>query len=290
MSTVLLSVTPANFQSCIDFLSFEEYRCVSLMSHLIVQGKPVFPRGSVQELVYLSTDGGNGGIDGVLLCTRTGILLHCLKEDTDVIDFARVLKPFLSRLAPRCIIGEQKTTLFLESLIPVKPNPAVDYLLMTLDTLPSDDQCTVNRDIGFAVLRASVDDAAPLFPLQEGYELEEVVPPGGPFDRDACFANLLTSLEKQDIYLVKIGGACIAKAGTNAQGLNWDQIGGVYTLPEWRGKGIASALVAFIGRERMQRGRKIALFVKITNDFAQKAYKKAGFSSKTLFRLSYYQL
>lgn len=293
MTGGLYSVTQEIFPRCIDFLQARELRCISLMSHLVTGGKPTFPAGIGHDFVYISRNEKEPEIDGVLLCTHSGILLHCFREEIDEQFYAPKIRTFLSRLTLRCLIGEHHGTCFLESLIPVKPESAFDYQLMTLDTMPGDRQCSVQfRALldteAASIVRANPLDAEELYPLQEGYELEEVVPPGGAFSRDACLANLKTALEKQYIYALKTGNCFIAKAGTNALGLNWDQIGGVFTSPLWRGRGIASALVAFTARERMRENRKIALFVKLTNLFAQKSYKNAGFLPKNLFRLSYY--
>jgi len=99
---------------------------------------------------------------------------------------------------------------------------------------------------------------------------------------------LRKNLEQQVVLLVTAGDHILAKAGTNARGLYWDQIGGVYTIPEWRGRGIAAALVEAVARDRLLSGRKVALFVKTVNTFAKKAYIKAGFSTKTHFLISYF--
>jgi GNAT superfamily N-acetyltransferase len=293
MTAALVPVKPEAFAACIDFLTSREYRCVSLMSHLVVDGKPSFPGKSVAEFVSLSGNGEKQNIDGILLLTNTGILFHCLAENIDTTAYGTAIGYFLARSRIYCIIGDKTGSCFLESLNRISPSTAVDYQLMTLDTIPTIEQCTLPQKAEhpgpeLSIVKGTTSDADRVYPLQKGYELEEVVPAGGIFNSDACKANLLLSLGRQYIYLVKSENSYIAKAGTNARGLYWDQIGGVYTDPGWRGRGIASALVGTTARERMLEGRKIALFVKTTNIYAEKTYKKAGFLVKNLFRLSYY--
>ncbi len=260
------------------------------MSQLCTEGNPTEAPEKLTNLVCLCvTDGSSAqpDIDGVLFRTLTGILLHCLNEDADLAPYEPVLEAWLATFPVYSIIGTRNDSLFLEARIPPKIDRAIDYRLMTLDTLPTEAQCLIE---GLTIERAYEKDAEELLPLQESYEMEEVVPPGNTFNKEACLANLTINLRKQYIYLLRENGVCIAKAGTNAQGLHWDQIGGVYTEVAWRGRGIASAMVAHIARERMPNSRKIVLFVKTANLFAQKAYKKAGFKPKMLFRITYYLL
>jgi len=284
------AVTGENFAACMDFIEPREFRCVSLTSHLCENGKPVEHPEKIGRLVCLSRgDGspGESGIDGIVFRSPSGIILHCLREDTGLEAYEQALADWLSGFTVYGIIGTHDDTLFIEDRLKARPERAIEYRLMTLDTLPGDGQC---RLPGLTLQKAEETDADELLPLQEMYEKEEVVPPGNPFSREACLAGLRLNLRKQFVCLVRDNGVCVAKAGTNAQGMHWDQIGGVFTAVPWRGRGIASALTAHVARERMLAGRKIVLFVKTANVFAQKAYKKAGFKSEMSFRISYYPL
>jgi len=287
---VLRPVTRENFGACIDFLAPREFRCVTLTSQLCPEGRPADSPEKLKHLVCLCVIDDEGRlfrIDGVVYRTTAGIILHCLDEGPDLAPYEQALAAWFSTFEVFSVIGTLGGSLYLEARIQAKPDRAFDYRLMTLDTLPTEEQCTVP---GLSIERAAEKDAGELLPLQESYEKEEVVPPGNQFNREACLAGLTLNLRRQYIYLLRENGVCIAKAGTNARGLLWDQIGGVYTEVPWRGRGIASAMVAHIARERMAEGRKIVLFVKTANLFAQKAYKKAGFLPEMLFRISYYPL
>ncbi|ULQ59196.1 GNAT family N-acetyltransferase [Brucepastera parasyntrophica] len=112
--------------------------------------------------------------------------------------------------------------------------------------------------------------------------------PGTSLNRDACLKNLSEALKVQHIYLLYSGGCPLAKAGTNALGLFWDQLGGVYTLPQYRGQGLATALVSHLVRKRLVLGRKVVLFVKVLNPAAKKVYEKIGFKTDAGFRISYF--
>jgi len=288
---ILRTVHRDTFAACLDFLKEREYRCISLTSHLAENGKPSFPTDKVRHFIFFA-ESGESGIDGVLLVTTTSILFHCFRENIEAKPYAPLIAHFLSKTKVRCIIGAHKDSLFLETIIGCEPYRAVDYQLMTLETIsekstPLKDDGT-SHDTAINVRQADLNDLKQISPLQEGYEKEEVIPPGDPYDPEAMKVLLKKALETQFIYVAVTNGIIVAKAGTNALGLNWDQIGGVYTMPDWRNRGLAASLVRYTSRERMSKGRKIALFVKLTNIPAQKAYEKTGFQRDILFRISYF--
>jgi ribosomal protein S18 acetylase RimI-like enzyme len=60
-------------------------------------------------------------------------------------------------------------------------------------------------------------------------------------------------------------------------GADWG-IENIATKPEWRGRGVAAALIGEILREGVHRGRKLAqITTYIGNDAAQSVYEKSGF-------------
>lgn len=145
---------------------------------------------------------------------------------------------------------------------------------------------------GFTCVPCSEADVNLLLPLQKEYDSVEVLLPGAKLDVPLCRLNLRKILREQFVLGVRAdnadSGFFVAKAGTNAIGLNWVQLGGVCTLPEYRGKGLAAFLVNKIALQKLSDGKKTALFVKNKNLPAQKAYKKAGFVPLCPFSISYF--
>ena len=297
MSFVLERMTEQTFPECVGFLRREERRCVTLSSHFASDGKPRYNAEAIADAFLVFAGEGGRDVTGVIARTATGIVLHCL--DLGAAPPADSLKAAVRRVigqqTVRCVLGSAAETRFLEDAISRRPYRSVDYTLMLSwpaeGTAPSPPPavaapCADGRAMTF--VRCVPADAEALLSLQEGYEREEVVPPGDPFDRKACGIVLARSLERQAIYAARIGGAFVAKAGTNARGLEWDQLGGVYTDPEWRGRGIARALISHVVKERRAAGRKIALFVKNGNETARKVYEDTGFLPDSPFRISYF--
>lgn len=288
MTLTLESIEPDSplFDRSVDFIRSREWRAVSLASHLAGDGAPVYPGKHIARFTALVDAENPGAVVGVFLVTVSGILLHCVQEGLDRSTAQAALIGFLRGLTIRCILGPREDSLYLESLIAIEPYQSVDYELMRLHALPEEALTSIPE--GLKAIRASEGDAEALLPLQEGYEREEVIPPGDPFDRAACRINLKRALGKQLIDIVQDEKGPVAKAGTNARGFAYDQIGGVFTVPAWRGKGLATALVARVSREIMTGGKSVVLFVKPGNLAARNAYRKVGFRAEIPYRISYF--
>ncbi len=292
MSVVLSDVGPDSplFDEAIGFIKPIEWRAVSLASNLAADGKPSFPGRQVRDLCCLIEFAGReparGRVAGILLRTGTGIVLHCLREGLDEETAREAVSAFLARGPVKCVLGSARETRFIESCIQGSPRQTVDYDLMRLSNLPAERLADLPE--GLAAKTGGEDDTDAVLPLQEGYEREEVIPPGDPFDPEACRTNLRRAFERQRIILAVSGNLPVAKAGTNARGFAFDQVGGVFTAKEWRGKGLATAIVASLSRELMASGRSIVLFVKPGNAPAKRAYEKVGFVPAIPFRIAYF--
>ncbi len=300
MSAAVERVTETRFGECVAFLREREWRCVTLASHFAANGCPRYGAETLADAFVVVSEGEAGigagaaaeRVTGVVALTRTGILLHCLDRPGDPAALRESLTRSVDLKSVRCVLGPSDGTRFLEGATGRTPYRSVAYTLMVSETEPEErqppDPGNATGDDRLAFVRCAPDDAVALLSLQEGYEREEVVPPGDPFDRKACRIMLERSLAKQAIYAARAGGRFVSKAGTNARGFGWDQLGGVYTDPAWRGRGLAKALVAHVVRERRRKGRKVVLFVKDGNDTARGVYEATGFRRDSPFRISYF--
>ena len=256
---------------------------------------------------------------GVLLFSTYGLLLHCidteLPEET-ILAFGQFFlrQRFSSQGFPftelHAVAGIREHTLLLERLIvknaaahhtPVRLDAAVDYSLMrrskpctdaffqTAQSKPNAVTVQSMRSAALSIERATENDLAGLLPLQLDYENTEVAFKDHPINPAVCKLSLRAHLKNEYIYKLSVGGRIVAKAGTNAQGLHWFQIGGVYTLPEYRNKGLAAAAVAHIINTHSVEAHGFALFVKTVNTAARRVYEKLGFEQCGMFRMSYWK-
>lgn len=265
---------------------------------------------------------------GVLLFSTYGLLLHCIDTELPektVLAFGRF---FLGQNFPcqgfpytelHAVAGIGEHTRLFERIIaetaaaqhtPVRLDAAVDYSLMrrtkpctdaffqtaqskpnavTVQSMRSAATVQSTLSAALSIERATENDLAELFPLQLDYENTEVAYEGRPINPAVCKLSLRARLTTEYIYKVSVGGQIVAKAGTNAQGFHWFQIGGVYTLPAYRNKGLAAAAVAHLINTHSAETHGFALFVKTANTAALRVYEKLSFEQCGMFRMSYWK-
>jgi len=246
--------------------------------------------------------GRGGGIRECILHTTGGLLLPALADEPEGPaaggdeehgayrpDAHAGLAGLLRDLRPpvHWIMGIGRCVCAVESLLPVVPTTRIEYFLMTVerDTL----RPALRSDApGLRVRKAGTGDADAIFPLQRGYELEEVIIDPVHFSDASCRRLLKAALKEELVYVAEKDGVPVAKAATNARGFSVDQIGGVYTVPEERGKGIAGIVVTELLRALLAEKTSACLFVKKKNRPAIALYDRLGFVPVTDYVISYY--
>jgi ribosomal protein S18 acetylase RimI-like enzyme len=141
---------------------------------------------------------------------------------------------------------------------------------------------------GLLIRKPKTADTGALFPLQAGYEKEEVLPRGAQFDPAVCRKGIEYLIAGGMILTAELKGHLVGKININAQSHSCLQIGGVYVLPEYRSLGIAQAMTAALIRELTPLGKRFTLFVKKANAPARRVYDKLGFVKSGDYRISYY--
>ena len=298
-------LTPETIYDAAAFVRQHEYRCIDLAEQLRLCLYPDYaPRYKKAAAVYVcprqTCPQPQKICCGVLLFSKYGLLFHCIDtgipEET-VLAFGRF---FLSEVFPytelHAVAGIREHTLLFERVISeiahVRLDAAVDYYLMRCakpctDTFFQTAESKLNTTL--SIERATENDLTELFPLQLDYENTEVAYEGRPINPAVCKLSLRARLTTEYIYKVSADGHIVAKAGTNAQGFHWFQIGGVYTLPAYRNKGLAAAAVAHLINIHSAEAHGFALFVKTANTAALRVYEKLGFEQCGRFRMSYWK-
>ncbi|MGI5090221.1 GNAT family N-acetyltransferase [Treponema vincentii] len=308
-------LTPETIYDAAAFVRQHEYRCIDLAEQLRLCLYPDYaPRYKKAAAVYACPQRQTCPQPqkiccGVLLFSTYGLLFHCIDTDIPeetVLAFGRFFldeNVFYSehQWELHAVAGIREHTILFERIIaatvsaqhtPVRLDAAVDYYLMRCakpctDTFFQTAQATLNAAL--SIERATENDLTELFPLQLDYENTEVAYEGRPINPAVCKLSLHTRLATEYIYKVSADGHIVAKAGTNAQGFHWFQIGGVYTLPSYRNKGLAAAAVAHLINTHSAKAHGFALFVKTANTAALRVYEKLGFEQCGLFRMSYWK-
>ncbi len=238
--------------------------------------------------IYVYADEQKRTIHGVLAFLKRGIVVPywfepgAVRLNGDITGIIRKKENLINTVLGRtCCVGEMETV--------IRRSPIeVNYKTMIMNGELQDYTVTPPyTDI--EIKQATPNDADRLFDLQEGYEKEEVLIDPARFNPRSCLLHLKQILEEQLVYYIEFDGIPIAKAGTNALGFEYCQLGGVYTDVRFRNRGIATFLIRYLTREILRYRKKVSLFVKEQNHPAINMYKRCGFSLQGDFRITYYR-
>jgi predicted GNAT family acetyltransferase len=130
-----------------------------------------------------------------------------------------------------------------------------------------------------AVRLVRPDEIDLLYPAAVAMYTEEVgvSPVGDPGDRS--YRDRVTDLvQTRRAYAKIVGGQVVFKAELAVVTSQTAQIQGVWTAPEWRGQGLATAGISAVVRDALYRvAPSVSLYVNDYNVAAQRVYAKCGF-------------
>jgi predicted GNAT family acetyltransferase len=261
----------------LDFLLRDESLSVPFTSRL---------RAGAHGCTVLLDADEAGTVTECALLTAGGLLLPVLSAGAAPhAELARLLLGL--RAMVHSIMGVGRSVAVAETLIPLPPEARVEYFLMTLDRSAL-RPALAPACAGVETRFADASDAEELFPLQRGYELEEVVLSPSHFNDVQCMKLLRTSLREQLVCVAERDGTAVAKAATNARGFTVDQVGGVYTVPHERGRGLGKVVMGSLLKAIFAEKQGACLFVKKRNRPALALYERLGFTPVTDYFISYY--
>ena len=290
------------------FLAKYERTCVSLIEHVRRGESDIFSiEGDAREMLGVISVKSR-----MLLCVPNA---RSLQNDKA---FCSSLKVFLSDKKISCVNGEAEASHLIMKIFAElgrTPLHINEYALMTLSeaalkkieakdkrytALSKGQQTLIARHTAraagekayceqFKIVRCGIKDADVLMPLQLAYEAEEVLPPCRTQNPAITRKNLERILKTEYVLALQNSrGETAAKANTNAIGIRWAQIGGVYTAPDFRRKGCASLLVETLAEKIVTSNRLPVLYARNGNEGAQKAYSAIGFTKTGGFTIAYY--
>ena len=275
--TLIPIETPEDFSLAEQFVIPHEETCASLASLV---------RRKSDKLVFISDPStplrDHSSILGILNLDST--IYHCIPApDLLDADFLKAELPYLMKKPVRCISGEKNATDFLIKIFP-DPAQTYDYKMMNLPRSPASPELSSGEEI----IRCTEHDMEALHQLQKDYMKEEVYVPGRPITDAEVDISLRQILKNQLCFALTVDGDIVAKANTNAIGINCVQIGGVYTHPLYRRNGYAGALVQALCNRALRSGKQPVLFVKEKNTPAFYLYQKLGFEECGRYSIAYY--
>ena len=270
-----------------SFLLQREWECVTLTGRLLASGKLRLP--DAKQATLLKAEGDGAGLSGIVYFSAYGLALPVfdgLRAAADLRDLQELRSK--NGVMIQSLVGTSRSVNLLTAGLSLGSSVSIDYHLMRTEgkELPFDGielpEITVRK--------AEKDEAEALMPLQEAYEREEVLIRQEYFDPQKSLAEVRANLSNQLFYVAEHRGTIVAKGGTNARGLGFDQIGGVYTKPEWRNRKIGHALVRAILENIFRDGKEACLFVKKANAPALRLYSRLGFRVVDDFNIRYFRV
>ncbi len=301
--------TPQDFLAAQQFIAPYEETCVSLASLVRRKSdKLVFLVSSDEAVVEWPRSGciETTGLLGIINLDST--LYLCIPDPSQLeADFLKAQLPYFLKKPVRCISGEKIATDFLIRIVDSincvfdtssgllnHPAQIYDYKMLrwlsaskVVSIRPS-DYSTTGLSGGEEIIRCTEHDMEALHQLQKDYMKEEVYVPGRPITDAEVDISLRQILKNQLCFALTVDGDIVAKANTNAIGINCVQIGGVYTHPLYRRNGYAGALVQALCNRALRSGKQPVLFVKEKNTPAFSLYQKLGFAECGRYTIAYY--
>jgi predicted GNAT family acetyltransferase len=277
-----------NFSNLLRFLLPREHICVNFTSRLLQRTRPELPSPR-EAAVFMGF--ANNSIRAAVLVTSKGLLVPVHSDNLTL--SAEQIKPLFThvyRYIRRiyCLIGVEETVRQYEPLLRSPIDVRRSHYLMVR---PKQRPLSLQRSsIHIDIHHLSDKDVKRVFPLEKAYQFEEVVVHPERFNPAAYLLHFRKVVKNQKILFATHTDIPIAKAGTNAIGINYTQIGGVYTAPEHRGHGVARALMHRLIEEIMVSGQSSVLFVRADNRSAIQLYRRLNFDIIGRYQISYTRL
>jgi ribosomal protein S18 acetylase RimI-like enzyme len=280
---------------CFQFLEKNENINVSAMTSFLSYQRQFFPR---KKPMYILFDGTQEEIVGMIIYSVNGSCLAVFSEKfkLEILNqafdelFKQSNQRFFSLLGPKATIDAMIHPILHARKKAVHFRVEYKTLCLDQDYGLSNIKIKTNEKLkeNFVLKRLFVSDLEKILDLQIAYEKEEVLIPGHRLNPGFTEKQLRQALKIQHMYGLFYKKTLVSKVSTNSLGHNFDQIGGVYTKPEFRNKGLASYLMYYLIEDIFSRNKGLSLFVKTKNASALALYDKLGFREFGPFSIAYY--
>ena len=264
--TIRTTVDPREFKAAVfPFLAEDPVLNTAVLS--TVQGRIEGIMEDPEPPVYVSLHDGDAVVGAVVWTALRGIVMGVLDDD-----LVPLLVDALADLIPAAESVEGTATaapLFAE-LFAARVGKSFRKLRGT--RLHKLDSFVDQRAAGTARLatRADLEVAAKLaygFSVALGHDSSPTIA--------ETWARGRIDLER--LWLWEDNGQAVSLVGRQSEAFGATRIGPVYTPPEFRGHGYASALTARVTQEILSTGSKACLFTDLANPTSNKIYAAIGY-------------
>lgn len=271
MKTRLL--TPEDHLPLHDFLNRYSDYTLFMLSNLERSG--VIAGDEPCQGQYWGAFDGAGQLTGVVALYWNGILMPCAPQGLETLAGA------VSDQADRTVggfVGERNQVARLADWFGTRDyqldSPEILYAV-ALAELVEPPQL---RQKDICCRLAEPADAEFLVDWRVQYNLEALHEPVTEASQVNASKQMLRQIENQVCYVLFHGEQPVAMSGFNAKTEQYAQVGGVYTPPEYRGRGYGRAVVAGSLLDARNQGlQRSILFTGFDNLAAQGAYEAIGY-------------
>ncbi len=278
-------VRKAAYQQLIEMLKNEEWGHVALTSKLKNSDDVFFGTVAGGRIWLLEND---GIIHGCLYISRQGAVFPVFDPEELGTPAKQALRKILISQRDRIYMvqGMMPRVNLVDELLGMLPSRERNYRLLTCSSSVSG---TKKTGLSVKIRPVNTEDVRLLWPLERGYLIEEVIDEGSQLNEDKAQRQFRHALKNHLIYCALLQDLPTAKAGTNARGWNYDQIGGVFVSPQYRNLGLGRLVMQELLKTIERMHRRACLFVDISNKPALHLYTSMGFVDRGGFRISYWK-
>ncbi len=160
----------------------------------------------------------------------------------------------------------------------IKPQKTKDFIFMELEKEEYGRDHSFNRPASLECIQPPPEMAPGLLPLLINYEVEELGADMGKINRSKVLVVLRSRIERGEVTALVDRGKPVAFAGVNARFKEVCQVGSIYVLPRYRGKGYGYFIVKSHIERLFKNYGRIVLFVSTDNNRALHLYRNVGFN------------
>ncbi len=276
-----------SFPGFIQFIIRNEWKSVSLSSRFVNRDNSIKHPSDITDTVFCLIDNGPQTVKGIILLSEEGLLLPLFEDNAAGVihnGFGGIQNLLQKKGKVFCVLGFTPDVLHILNNTSLTIDTEREYNLLERPVFVS-SRNRGNFDI--QIKRAGREDVEKLYHLEKKYMLEEVLIHREHFHEKTVLNNLRRTCSSQIVFYLEKNGITAAKANTNALGINYAQIGGVFTDYTSRRKGYSSLIMEYLIHELAAMRKKSILFVQKSNAPANALYKKLGFREKGDYRITY---
>lgn len=226
----------------------------------------VLSRGMASDIHEIYIQKAPRRIEGVLLRWRTSLVPYARDPLSDLTPIAAQASRYLAHAGNWMISGKQSVVRAVESLLRRRPDHAKDQFLCVCPKLDTDVPLDQLKHVAMAG-GADAAGVAALMDRIEEFNAPQLTP-----------EQMRSEIEggMRRVAIIRHGpGGVVSAASAVAETGDAAMIIGVATLPEFRGKGYASACTAQLVKDLNRRGKSACLFY--DNPAAGRIYHRLGF-------------